>query len=69
MENTVIDKSKNGLGLSSYKIADWARMRFSSVPNQRSARTGRRPRKLTRSSSINPLAPSDVRSPKARPNF
>jgi len=32
-------------------IVDCARMRFSSVRNRRSARTGRRPRKLRRSGS------------------
>jgi hypothetical protein len=39
MENTVIDKSKNGLGLVFYKIVDCVRMCFSSARNQRSART------------------------------
>jgi hypothetical protein len=43
-ENTVLDKSKGGLGWLLYKIADCARMCFSSVRNRRSARTGRRPR-------------------------
>jgi hypothetical protein len=47
-ENTVMDKSKNGLGLFLYEIADCVRIRFSSARNRRSARTGRRPRKLTR---------------------
>jgi hypothetical protein len=42
---TVTDKSNNGLGLVLYKIADCARMCFSSARNRRSARTGRRPRK------------------------
>ena len=45
-ENTVMDKSEDGLGLILFKIADCARMRFSSVRNRRSARTGRRPRKF-----------------------
>jgi hypothetical protein len=43
-ENTVIGKSKDGMRFL-YKIADCARIRFSSVCNRRSARTGRRPRK------------------------
>jgi hypothetical protein len=43
-ENRVMDKSKNGLGLLSYKIVDCTRMCFSSVCNRRSARTGSRPR-------------------------
>src|SRR5674476_271162 len=50
-ENTVMDKSKGGLGWLLYKIADCARMCFSSVHNRRSARTGRRPRKSCRRSS------------------
>jgi hypothetical protein len=50
-ENTVMDKSKGGLGWLLPKIADGARMRFSSVRNRRSARTGRRPRKFERHSS------------------
>jgi hypothetical protein len=33
-EDTVTDKSNNGLGLSLYKIADCARMCFSSVHNR-----------------------------------
>jgi hypothetical protein len=45
-ENTVIGKSNNGLGLFLYKIADSARMCFSSVRYRRSARTGFRPRKI-----------------------
>jgi len=32
-ENTVMDKSKDSAGVL-YEIADWARMRFSSVPNR-----------------------------------
>jgi len=47
-ENTVMDKSRGGLGLFLPKIADCARIRFSSVRNRRSARTGRRPRKCER---------------------
>ncbi|HEY5292615.1 MAG TPA: hypothetical protein VIJ43_09915, partial [Burkholderiales bacterium] len=38
-------KAKGGLGWLLYKIADCARMCFSSVHNRRSARTGRHPRK------------------------
>jgi hypothetical protein len=45
-ENRVLDKGKNGLGWFLSKIADFARMCFSSVRNRRSARTGRRPRKF-----------------------
>jgi len=45
------EKSKGGLGLPFSKIVDCARIRFSSVRNRRSARTGRRPRKLKRHSS------------------
>jgi len=41
---TVMDKSNSGLGLPLYKIADCARMAFSSVRNRRSARTAFRPR-------------------------
>jgi hypothetical protein len=41
-----MDKSKGGLGLILFKIADCARMCFSSVRKRRSARTGRRPRKF-----------------------
>jgi hypothetical protein len=44
---TVMDKSKGGLGWHLYKIADCARMCFSSVRNRRSARTASRPRKNT----------------------
>jgi hypothetical protein len=46
-EDTVIDKNKNSAGVS-YKIVDCARMCFSSVRNQRSARTVFRPRKKRR---------------------
>jgi hypothetical protein len=45
-ENAVMVKSNNGLGLFLSKIVDCARTRFSSVRNRRSARTGRRPRKI-----------------------
>jgi hypothetical protein len=45
-ENRVMDKSNNGLGLVFYKIADCARMCFSSVRDRRSARTAFRPRKI-----------------------
>jgi hypothetical protein len=34
MENRVIDKSKNGLGLVSFEIADCVRMCFSSARNR-----------------------------------
>jgi len=44
-KNTVIDKDKSSSEVLS-KIADGARMRFSSVHHRRSARTGRRPRKF-----------------------
>jgi hypothetical protein len=49
-ENTVIVNNKDSAGFL-YKIAYRARMRFSSVPDRRSARTGRRPRKFDRSNS------------------
>jgi len=45
-----MDKSNYGLGLLLSKIADCVRMCFSSAHNRRSARTGRRPRKLGRCS-------------------
>ncbi len=38
-EHAVMDKNKDGLGLFLYKIADCARMAFSSVRNRQSART------------------------------
>jgi hypothetical protein len=45
-KNKVIDKkSKIGFGSLLSKILDCERMRFSSVHNRGSARTGRRPRK------------------------
>jgi len=47
-----MDKTKCGLGWSFSEILDRARMRFSSVRNRGSARTGRRPRKRSRASSI-----------------
>jgi hypothetical protein len=47
-ENTVIVKNKESAGVL-YKIVDWARMCFSSVPNRRSARTVFRPRKKGKS--------------------
>jgi hypothetical protein len=59
-ESTVMNKSNNGLGWVLYKIADCARMCFSSVHNRRSARTGRRPRKLYRRGSMYPPAYADV---------
>jgi hypothetical protein len=43
-ENTVFANTSHGVGFL-HKIADGARMCFSSVRNRRSARTGRRPRK------------------------
>jgi len=45
-KTTVIDKSNCFVGLLLSKIADCARMRFLSAHNRRSARTGRRPRKV-----------------------
>jgi hypothetical protein len=45
-ENAVVDKSKDGLGLSLYKIVDCVRTGSSSVRNRRSARTASRPRKI-----------------------
>jgi len=45
-ENAVVDKSKDGLGLSLYKIVDGVRTGLSSVRNRRSARTVFRPRKI-----------------------
>jgi hypothetical protein len=51
-ENTVIDKSKGEWDLLLSKIADSARMYFSSAHYRRSARTGRRPRKVERHSSM-----------------
>jgi len=73
-ENTVTDKSNNGLGLVLYKIAGCARMCFSSVRGRRSARTGRRPRKFERHSSICPAASVNagvrpLRAPRANPVF
>jgi hypothetical protein len=46
-ENTVMIKSRNGLGL--HKIVDRVGMCFSSVRNRRSARTASRPRNFTTS--------------------
>jgi hypothetical protein len=43
-ENTVMNKTKIGLGWLLSKIVDCARMWFSSVRNRRSARTASRPR-------------------------
>ena len=59
-ENTVMDKSTNGFGLLLSKIVDCVRMGSSSVRNRRSARTGRRPRKFDRSSSMYPPASAYV---------
>jgi len=44
-KNTVMVNTKRSAGVLP-KIADWARMWFSSVPNRRSARTGSRPRNI-----------------------
>jgi len=44
-EIKVTNQTKSGSGWSLSKIVDFARMCFSSARNQRSARTGRRPRK------------------------
>jgi len=44
-EDTVIENTKRSVGVL-YKIADCARMCFLSACNRRSARTGRRPRKV-----------------------
>ena len=68
------NKSNNGLGLSLYKIADCVRMCFSSAPNRRSARTGRRPRKPDCCSSKYSPASADVgarslRAPRANRVF
>jgi hypothetical protein len=73
-ENTVIDKSKGGLDLFLSKIADGARMCFSSAHHRRSARTGRRPRKFERHSSMYPAAPVNagirpLRAPRANHVF
>jgi rRNA processing protein Gar1 len=51
VENTVIDKSNNGVGFL-YEIVDCVRMCFSSVSNRRSARTAFRPRKKSQLCSI-----------------
>jgi len=45
-ENTVMNKTKIGLGWLLSKIVDRARMCFSSVRYRRSARTGSRPRNV-----------------------
>jgi hypothetical protein len=45
-ENTVMNKSKNDIGLFLSKIVDCARMALSSVRNKRSARTVFRPRSM-----------------------
>jgi len=59
-QNHGYGKNNNGVGLSLDKIADCARMCFSSVRNRRSARTGRRPRKLERRSSSYPDTSAEV---------
>ena len=56
------------------KIADCVRICFSSARNRRSARTGRRPRKLGRHSSMYPPPSADVderplRAPRANRVF
>jgi hypothetical protein len=61
-----MDKSNRGLGLLLYKIADCARICFSSARNRRSARTGRRPRKFERRSPMYPPAYADVGVPPLR---
>jgi len=58
-EITVIVKVKDSAG-GLYKIVDCARMSFSSVHNRRSARTGRRPRKVDHCGSIRSPAPMDT---------
>src|SRR5450830_254633 len=58
-KNTVMDKSNSGLELVLYKIVDCVRMCFSSARNRRSARTGRRPRKLDWRSSKYHLTSTD----------
>jgi hypothetical protein len=73
-ENTVMDKTNHGLGLLLSKIADCARMCFSSVRSRRSARTGRRPRKFYRRSLMYSLASAYVdarplRAPRANRAF
>jgi hypothetical protein len=62
------------MGLYLYKIVDCARMRFSSVRNRRSARTGRRPRKRSRGSSNYPgisgvVKEQPLRAARANPVF
>jgi hypothetical protein len=73
-DDTVIGKSNDGLGLLLSKIADCAWMRFSSAHNRRSARTGRRPRKLWHRCLTDPAASADdagppLRAPRANPVF
>jgi len=58
-------KSKGGMRFS-YQIVDCARIRFSSVCNRRSARTGRRPRKRYSRSSMCSSTPADVAARRLR---
>jgi hypothetical protein len=73
-KNTVMDRSKDGLGVFSSKIADCERTGSSSARKRRSARTGRRPRKFEYHSSTG-LASTDcvdkrtLRAPRANPVF
>jgi hypothetical protein len=79
MKSTSVKKTwllikQQRLGLFSSKIADCARMCFSSAHNRRSARTGRRPRKRGRCSSSYPPTSAEVgdralRAPRANPVF
>jgi len=67
-------KTASAWGGLLYKIVDWVRMCFSSVPNRRSARTGRRPRKINHRSSMCSPAYADVgvrplRAARANPVF
>jgi len=67
------DENKGSAGVLN-KIADRARICLSSVHNRRSARTGRRPRKFNRCSSMYPLTSADVderplRAPRANHVF
>jgi hypothetical protein len=71
VENTVMDKSKGGLGLHLSKDRRLRTDGFWSVRNRRSARTGRRPRKSDRRSSRHRLwikaqsvVPADVFRPR-----
>jgi hypothetical protein len=71
-ENTVMDKNRGGLDfIQDRRLCTDG---FSSVRNRRSARTGRRPRKFCRRSSVYPPAYAYVgaralRAPRANPVF